>query len=235
MSLGNKAKKILVTRPESMAQESLQLLNDLGFKAFSCPLTKLEPLNYHLPILPNNFIIIANSRFALLYLKNKDIEKLKSKTIYVVGEKTTKMAKQLGFTSIITNKNAEELAKAIKDNITPDNLLLYLAGQVRYDIFLSYLQEYSFNIVEIYTTLENEPEIFDYGYMDAILFYSASAARAAIQLLPYISQETKFFCISSRVCEYLPKEWQLNSFFSEDPNQKSLFKCLEANLTKQNN
>ncbi|WP_370931514.1 uroporphyrinogen-III synthase [Bartonella sp. DGB1] len=230
MRLGKTTKNVLITRPEIMCHSTMTILTELGYNVFCHPLTKLIPIDYQLPSLINDFIIIATSPFALKSLKKADIKLLQKKRIFVVGDKTAEQAETLGFDKISTSLTSLEMVNKINKIIDKKNQVLYLAGKIRFDKFLSKLNKTHIILIETYDSIANKVKNCNLPIMDAILFYSLMATEGYLQLTPYINNKTKFFCLSERIYNNLPKKLQKNSFFPTIPTQEQLFLCLQYNL-----
>ncbi|EKE10014.1 MAG: Uroporphyrinogen-III synthase [uncultured bacterium] len=120
--------KVLLIRPFEDAEPLMTQLEALGKKALCYPL--FNPFFLPAPPLTNPQALIITSKNALRAIQ--DSPHLKSLPLYVVGDQTEELARELGFTQVISGGGtSQDLLKLVLNHAHATKGALYhLSGQV---------------------------------------------------------------------------------------------------------
>ena len=119
---------ILLIRTFEDALPLASHLEALGKKVLCYPL--FEPVFFAIPPLENPQALIITSKNALRALKDND--HLKKIPLYVVGDQTAALARQLGFITVFSAAgNSKNLQELVAQQAQPEKgVLYYLSGQI---------------------------------------------------------------------------------------------------------
>lgn len=228
--------RVLITRPEPSASLTATKLVDLGFFPVSLPVSRTVALPFN--IIDQSFDALAiTSANAFRYVPVEYLEPLKALPVFAVGEGTARAAQQAGFQNVIEGGgDAVRLAATMAEYLPKAAQVLYLAGRVRQSIFEDKVSEAGLNMevcdvynVETIDYSANEiSPIFNEGPFVAVLLYSAIATQAFVETMHKIhaqfDPETLFFCISERVAQQLPPQWQRQALIADHPDETGIFR-----------
>lgn len=124
--------KILITRPEDDAQETLEILSDHGFKAISHPFLKIQNMPISLELYKDVQGYIFTSKNAVRSIKDSIDEGM---LVFSVGQSTAEVSRQYGFETIHTAQgNVQSLVRMINQQHPPLNLLYCRGDHVTSDL-----------------------------------------------------------------------------------------------------
>lgn len=236
------APTILVTRPQPGASVTGEKLAKAGFNVVVQPFTEMvaKPASSDLSGLQNVTTIIVTSSNALRYLSDGMRVALSSVRMLTVGDATREKAQRQGFDNVVSaDGNARDLAGLIRQEVTPDDHILYLCGAVRtpdIETELSRLK-LSFIVVETYETIKISQltDIINTVFLDseinAVCFYSSVSAQLYAEYFQGAGSSnkilnTKYFCISERAKSCLPDALKSLSYVSEKPRDDAMIDLL---------
>ncbi len=152
------------------------------------------------------------------FFKNGFQLKLNQK-IYGVGEKTEKHLNSLGFQSIRTEKNAEQLKLYLKEN-AKDEKFLHFGSDLSIPIFRN---NTNYQQIPVYKTELLFPKITD-NY-DIIVFFSPSGVRSFIQNNAF--QNEKIFSIGKTTTKEIEKYTKKAIFTSSKNTLKDVVSMIK--------
>lgn len=243
--------RVLVTRPEPGCGKTAILLRGMGHEPVELPLFRTV---FHSDALcqigtASAFIVTsANAIRALESAPDRDLAGLQI-PVYAVGAATAAAARAHGFANVSTGPgNARGLADLLLERIasgiitpSPDSPLTYLAGAPRSadlerrllaaGVDVKSVEVYemigiSYSTDFLFSTILSPP-------LDAILLYSANAARRLRMLLGPQTQparhiECPFLCLSAEIAAALPAPWRDRAIIAASPDERSLLASLAA-------
>jgi uroporphyrinogen-III synthase len=172
--------RVLITRPESDAFKTAEVLKARGHEAVLAPLFVVKPLSHLLVLGPDAFL--ATSANALRALNCSGVDR--AKPMFAVGNATATEAKTQGFTDIRSAAgDSSDLAKLVRSQLKKGMRLGYLTGKPRNDEAVRALSDmYAVETVEIYETVAADHlpdparEGLESGTLDAVMHFSPRAA-----------------------------------------------------------
>ena len=144
--------KILITRPEPDATATAERLIGLGYECLSLPATEIVATGNIMPSAAFS-AILATSANAFRMMSTADIARLSTNHLHCVGEKTAKIARDLGFLSItVAGGSGTKLVSDIKATYPTRARFLYLTGSPRKPMVEAELQQAGYEVtsVELY-------------------------------------------------------------------------------------
>lgn len=233
---------VLVTRPQPDADATASALRARGHDVLVAPMLTFEPRPLKLDSDTRFAAIIVTSGNALRALAGDPaIEALRALPVYAVGEKTADVAREAGFSKVISaDGDAAQLRDLIAKRGKPGDPLLYLAGADLAGDIAGELGARGFTVVTQTTYRMVPAEILPASAADAIangrmtgvLHYSrrsarafATAARASgveitVLALPQI-------CLSDAVAIVLRDSGADHVSVAARPDQDALFQALD--------
>jgi len=235
-------RRVLVTRPVREAGPTGRRLAELGFKPVDLPLTETIQLHVVPESLPDRIDAVAvTSGNALRHAPPGLIARLTGKPCFAVGAKTAQQARSLGFSAVEEGPgDAEGLAGTVIGCLGGAARIVYLGGRVRLSGFEARLAQAGIGI-DVVETYDTQPILYDAGRLsaaigtepvDAVLLYSAMAARAFVRL--DWPQPTKtllarafLLCLSARVGEELNGIGEAQILVAPEPTESALLRLLD--------
>ena len=232
--------RILVTRPEPSASRTATLLRQRGFLPVVLPLseTLARDVGFSSDLRVDH--VAATSGNALVHANPHLIDLLKPFPLSAVGERTARIARELGFREVShADHDAQSLAELLLKRTGPGMRIAYLCGTPRKPVVEKIMREYGRDLLalETYQTRSLTPDAlevaasFDAEFA-AALVYSPFSARLLAQFLHEQGGETHrttlFVCLSPAIAEALPQS--LRKVVTEFPSEESLIRTLEATL-----
>lgn len=242
---------VLITRPKD---ESINLeikLKDYGFKVHKLPIIEITTIFENKTQIEEElskkirFAIITSPSGAKALVK---LTNLRDFEILTIGDKTGSILKENGFLNVkIIKKTAENLAKHIVENFTPnDKKIIYFSGSnISFDI-IKYLELHKFNASEIIIYNSEKLLNIDLKFsliakqLDAALFFSARTAQIFVDEVITNGIESELVnctavCLSNNIAKTLNKIKWKNIITSNQVTEDSLLnKVLEIWKIKQN-
>ena len=236
-------RSVLITRPQPAAQVTGQLLQAAGYQAQILPLSKTLALPVHIEEGHDGDLaaITVTSVNALRHCPHDILQRYHHLPLFAVGVRTAEAAKAAGFQTVIEGGgDAVRLAATMARELPEASHIIYLAGKVRQPVFENEVSTAGLvmRTYDVYDTVfmadhdfNNPPYGTSRKALDLVLLYSGSAATALSELQPHLpvnffNQETKFLCISRRVAQLLPPDWQKQSLAADHPDEEGIFRLL---------
>ena len=243
-------RRVLVTRPEPGASETVRLLETLGFVPIKLSLQETRPLVVDDFACPEAvLIVVIPSASAVRHGQRGLLKRWFEVPCLAVGEATARAAREAGFRHVREGGgDAESLADAIIAD-RPAGAVAYLCGKVRRPVFEQRLATAGIPVcvVQTYDTLpiarDDETVIRAAGTdsIDYALVYSANAAALLLDLmmremLQNVFAGTTLVCISPRVAEIFPpsggKLERNKIVIAQEPNEGALLEALSDSANR---
>lgn len=234
---------VLITRPQPAAVFTSQLLQAAGYQTQILPLSETLALPVHIEDSEGiDFAAITvTSVNAFRHCPEQILQRFHHLPLYAVGVRTAEAAKAAGFKTVIEGGgDAVRLAATLGRELPKTSHVIYLAGQVRQPVFENEVAATGLKMrtYDVYDTVFLDDHNFQSPLtrtsrkaLDLVLLYSGTAAQALNELEPqlpvgFFDQETKFLCISRRVAQLLPPDWQKQSLVADHPDEEGIFRLL---------
>lgn len=230
--------KILITRSQSMNENTAAVLVAMGHEPIGCPLVEIVDTGASIP--ETNFggvIFTSQAALEILAERERAGELLsRSLKVFAVGKRTAEQARVLGFSNVIAGDgNVDGLAELI-DKSDCQKPLLYLAGVDRAMELASAAAEIV--LVEIYQAQLLDPgkgrlqAALDEVSDGCVFLYSV---RTACHLFELISQHNlekcivnvAFIAISKKVANAVASELSLPVLIAHQPSQLAMIDLVE--------
>lgn len=234
--------RVLVTRPQPGADQTVARLASLGYEPLLLPLTQAVPLAQALPDFSPQ-LVAATSPQAFHHLSPKLRETLAIIPAIVTGEGTAAAARTAGFMDVqASGGNVSGLLDALGKRGMTNADVLYLAGRIRRPELELFLQNHArrTGLIEVYDTVsvsyttEKLQEIAGGGAIGAVLFTSVEtvSALAAIadQNFHQVIDKSTFICLSPRIAEAAQSAFPNKVFVSAEPTGDSLMVTLAGSI-----
>ncbi len=179
---------ILSTKTLSVAQR--QAFLDAEIDLLEQDFIEIQNNNFELKEINTN-LIFSSQNAVLSLMEQKDWQKLTSKSVFCVGEKTKDLLEANGFTVDVYLDYASELAEIITLIYNKESYTFF-SGNLRKETLPKALKNagITFNEIEVYQTKLAPFKIFKEENFDGILFFSPSAVES------YLTNNT----ITKEVC-----------------------------------
>lgn len=231
-------RRILVTRPQPAAKQTAERLKQLGFSPVLLPLSRTAPLDFSVNERPFAALTVTSAN-AFQHIPDAKLAPYRSVTLFAVGEGTARAAHAAGFTQVVEGGgDAVRLAATMADRLPMGAEVLYLAGRVRQPVFESEVKKWGLNMVvhDVYDTLPcaysavEIHTVLDTGPFAAVLLYSGVSSKVFVDCMvpnkASFGSDVHFLCISQRVADFLPTEWQANALVADHPDENGIFRLL---------
>ncbi len=231
-------RRVLVTRPEPGASETVRRLEALGFVPVKLPLQETLPLAVDSFACPEDVSVVVPSASAVRHAPRELLKRWFEVPCLAVGEATARVAREKGFRHVREGGgDADSLADEIMAS-KPVGVVAYLCGKVRRPVFEQRLSAAGIPVcvVETYDTLpiahDDRTVIGTTGAQTIhyTLVYSANAAELLLNLmmretLQNLFAGTTLICISPRVAEIFPGG-RNQIVIAQEPNEGALLEAL---------
>jgi uroporphyrinogen-III synthase len=238
--------KLIVTRPETAASKTAEKLRSLGHEVSVSPMLEIVATETDMPSDDFSMIIITSAN-ALQILEKQDFEhSLLDTPLYVVGDQTSKIARDIGFINVHSAAgNAKNLVELIKScspaSQTSQKSALYICGKHSTSGFIDDLSmfglnikvwiNYKANLVDQLTN--NSVDFLSTGNSVGVLLYSARSARQFSKLIDhqkttYTIENMSIFVLSSMVKKALSEDLQKVTRIAQKPDEQSLFALIAS-------
>lgn len=177
-----------------------------GLRVLMYDAIRIVPCIFSVNGLHKNAIITSQNTLKMLRQSNQWVQvQSKIEYVYAVGEKTSELAKSLGFKVVYKGNNANELAQYIAEH-TNHSQFTFLCGQSRREELPEILKQNKIQCKEIivYQTLNNTRN-WSRSFA-GILFYSPSGVQSYLaDNYTYLKEDTKVFCIGNTTAQEAAK------------------------------
>lgn len=225
--------KLLITRPEPDATATAERLIGLGYECLSLPATEIVATGNAIPS-DKVAALLATSANAFRTMTRADIAQLNSTPLHCVGEKTAKIAREMGFLSVhVAGGSGTKLVSDIKAHYPLHARFIYLTGSPRKPTVETELKAAGYQVtsVELYQAQAVSawpgPMIRSLAGIDAALHFS----RASVETLLVLAERSgllaqlkhlRHFCLSDDVAQPLRALGCLRVAIAAQANEKSL-------------
>jgi uroporphyrinogen-III synthase len=239
--------RVLIIRPELQARQTAAKLAALGHDPVILPLfAPSHDLEHCLEALKSNYSALAvTSAEAVRCLQalGPALTPYLDRTMFTVGRATARLAKEAGFTRVISAAgNGHDLAAVVAGQLaagTQGTPVLYLAGVKRSGIFEETLQGNDIDCVtaEIYDMAAipyspaQQQKLMVNRAVDAAFLFSRENAKAFFDLEVFADskealRKTLFFCLSRNIAEVVPEKFKNSAVVSLNPDEDELIDLL---------
>ncbi|TPW30858.1 uroporphyrinogen-III synthase [Martelella alba] len=235
--------RVLLTRPERRAQQSLAQLEATGHAGRNIALTypQHDPAAVRLALAAPFSVLAVTSVEAIRALALANINSdILSRSLFAVGAATAAAAQQAGFHRIITGPgDGRGLAEAVAASglVAKDGpALLYLAGEPHTKTFETTLEQArlqartvtAYRMMPVDFGEQDLITLLDGFQPDAIAFYSQATADRFFTLFGQEiagpdMQNIIFACLSATVAAAIPKDLPNRVLIAETPHETALF------------
>jgi uroporphyrinogen-III synthase len=211
--------QISILSTKILSSEQRQVFIDANIDLLEDDFIAVENANFELKNIHQN-LIFSSQNAVLSILKQKNWEKLKTKTVFCVGIKTKELLEQNGFEVAVYMDYASELAEIIT-LIYASESYTFFSGNLRKDHLPIALTKAKivWNEIETYQTKLTPFKISAEEKFNGILFFSPSAVESYLKD-NNIQNET-CFCIGETTARALQKITK-NIIIPETPTIESL-------------
>lgn len=240
--------RVLVTRPEPDAQETVQRLGALGIEGVVAPLLERAPLHASLPVADGFAGIALTSANALRALDERGaLGPYLGLRVFAVGEKTAETAKEFGFLDVVNAGGSvqhlvEEIAAA-----QPRQPIFYPAARHQSADLAQALAPFGVTVVpsRVYEmrAVSTLPATVTAGLIDgtlaAALFYSRRTAETFVKLTVHlVAREARarigVLCLSEQVAEPLLDAHFVRVSLADHPSEEAMMALALAFVRDQN-
>jgi|SRR5690625_3085105 len=231
--------RLLVTRPEQDATETIAALQALGHEALAEPLLVVRPMAQGLPALrPFQALLITSRNGLRAFVRLSDDRRL---PVYAVGPGSAATARAEGFSQVHdADGDAHALADLVRSSLQPSaGPLLHAAGR---DVAAGLSEKliaagFDFHRVVLYAADPVEGfsadclEALDQGTLDGVLNFSPRAATTFADLITRAGMQQACagltaYCLSEAVAQALADlPWEA-IHIAAAPNQDALLALL---------
>lgn len=225
--------RVLVTRAEPDASRTAAALAALGHQPLVVPLQDIRPQLVPPPGAAVDAVGVTSSN-ALRHADPAHLSAFLPLPCFAVGEETAKTARRAGFADVRTGPgDAAGLADVIARALPPGSRLAYLCGRKRKDALESALDKAGIAVtaLEIYDVADRTPdrtELTRAAEAEAVLVYSAGAARRLAAAFAGRLTGARFVAISGGAAAALPGDWRQRATIAATPDETSMLKALAA-------
>lgn len=205
-------KDVLLIRPIEDALPIAKILKSKGIEPLLYPLFIPRLLSISLPKDPQAFIITSKNALRAI----EEHKELRKTPLYVVGEQTAQLAKEMGFTTILSALGtSQELTQLILNHAHPDKgILWHLSGKLVKGNIVQELQDKGFKaerkiVYRIEEIDHVDPLLFDdiqNQRVSHVMFFSPHTTQMFINLMKKKRLEEKTsqmtaLCLSQDIAE----------------------------------
>lgn len=230
--------KILITRSQSMNENTAAVLVALGHEPIECPLVEIVDTGTSIPVADFSGVIFTSQAAMEILSEREKAGGLLSRSlkVFAVGERTAEQARTLGFTDVIAGESNVDGLMELINKSDCQKPLLYLAGVDRAMELAGAAAEIV--LVEIYQAQLLDPgkgrlqvaldEVSD----GCVFLYSV---RTTCHLFELISQHNlekcivnvAFIAISKKVANAVASELSLPVLIAHQPSQLAMIDLVE--------
>jgi uroporphyrinogen-III synthase len=171
--------QIRILSTKKLLPNQKQFLLNAGFSVIEADFIGIR---YKVPELKevNDNLIFTSTNAVKSVLENPEVENIKGKSCFCVGDKTKAVLESNGFTVLESGPNASELAQKIRSGHR-DKSFTFFAGNLRLETLPLSLKisGVNFNEIEVYETVLLPHKIN--ANCDGILFFSPSGVESYIR------------------------------------------------------
>jgi uroporphyrinogen-III synthase len=240
---------VLLTRPSPDNETSREALRSRGFEVLLAPMLRFEPAPFASDPDADYQAVIVTSANALRAIESGLAQSpLRELPLFVVGEHTASVARDIGFAEVISAKGD---ASALRDRVLESvhvkeqkpRPLLYLAGaDLSRDLAgelgqhgLEVVTRTTYRMVALATLPRAVCDAFARDEVDAVLHYSRRSAAAFLEAVRNEGIEISALavpqcCISANVAAVLHEAGAAQVKVAVSTDEKALFEALERAL-----
>ena len=231
---------ILVTRPANVAERTRVRLAEMGHDVMTAPLLvlKFRPPERLIGSATPDAVVITSANGAHAVADHPDLAKLSALPLWTVGSRTTRAAKEIGFTAF--RNEAQDLHElgGMLGREKPQTLL-YLAGEARSGDLAALAPRHTVETRVVYSALpvqtfpSEAADALRAGRISHVLHYSRRLAEtylalAAAEGLKDAALAPRQLCLSDRVAAPLQAAGAKQILTAVLPREEALLALVEA-------
>lgn len=228
---------LLLTRPLLDSKKTKSILKKYGHRVYIEPMFKIKYLNTKLA---QNFdVILSTSSNGIRSLSR--ISQERDCSIITVGNGTMRVAREFGFTSVVSaNGNVRDLVSYIREFYPQELKFLYVRGEEISFNLKKALTEKGFSVEEaiLYEAINRKKltekckKFLMTNSIDGILFFSTRTAKTFCSLVERSNlldsiKNITAYSMSKKITENLASYCWKNIITSSQPTQESILNCIE--------
>jgi len=228
--------RLLVTRPDPQGEQTAFMLRARGHEVVSAPLLRLETLDADFGAGSWTAIAVTSANAIRAVMMHKRHAEILALPMFVVGQRTAEVAREAGFANgVSADGDAQDLAALIAKNLSPGNVLLYLAGEDRANDLEAVLAPAGISVrtAVIYRAIAEEalPEgalgRLATGTIDGVLHFSRRSAATFVAAAQDgagwdNSLKCHHFCLSMQVAEPLVQAGAKHIHVAASPDEAAV-------------
>jgi uroporphyrinogen-III synthase len=209
--------RVLVTRPKEDAIRTAEKLKRLGHESIIDSLFLIEPVEFDVPLVSFDAIAVTSANAVRIGAEDRRLAGLRSLPLFAVGAQTAEVARQAGFSKVITaDGDVKSLGRSLSDQLSAGARVLYLGGENRAQDLAALVAPEGINVemLIIYRAKAAEHFAEETGNLlradkiDAVLHYSPRGSATFVVLAQQEKLEAVFsslshICLSNAVAKPL--------------------------------
>ena len=228
---------VLLTRNLEDSKDLIQKFKSNGFKVSNLPLLEISKVNYNVIKINNFNAIIFTSSNAIKFLDLKNINK--NTLCFCVGSSTEKTARSNGFQRVYAaDGNVRNLKELIQLNLSTNNKILYISGEVvSYPLDRDLISE-GYNVERLINYKVKFNENLDPLFLESlkkdtpnlVYVYSENSAKSFLNLIKKYElvdywMNTNLMCIGEKTSSVLNViKWKKIFLFNPGEEEFLLYK-----------
>ena len=236
--------RLLVTRPETQAERTAQMLRAGGHDVMVASLLRIEAVpNPDFGTGPWTAVVMTSVNAAGAVLAHRRLAELQPLPVFAVGARTAAAARGAGFAQVESaDGDVTTLAAMLTDRLPESARILHICGHDSTGDLSGMLAEAGFSVrtVVVYRAVADGwlpadvVEAFAGGRVDGVLHYSRRSALAFLAAAEDAgvldrAMALKHFCLSSEVAAPLRQASARHVFIARRPNEQALLDLVAAN------
>jgi uroporphyrinogen-III synthase len=231
---------ILVMRPFPDNEKTAAALRAAGFDVLLSPLLQFEPLPFHDDRTAYDAVVVTSANALRGVEGHPILRRLQSAPLFAVGDSTAALARQFGFTTVLSaSGDSGTLLELVAAKVPTGSTLCYLAGVDISRDLATELEDSGYMVVTRTTyRMSKVPHFNDAaraafadGEIGAVLHYSSRSARAFVEAVQNAGLEIAAFslpqcCISDGVAAILREAGAPRVMIAQSPDENAIFDVL---------
>ncbi|MEO7221055.1 MAG: uroporphyrinogen-III synthase [Devosia sp.] len=219
--------RLLVTRPEPNASETAARLRALDIDAVVEPLLIAQTLTTSLPPADGFSALAVTSANALRALDERgEIARFRSLPVYTVGDRSAAVAREMGFTQIVSARGNVDDLIALLANAGVDGPVLYPTARQHTGDLAKALAPHGVMVITaaVYEMNPATRLTADFAGLDGALFYSRRTAETFARLAPAAAHSARpgMLCLSEAVAQPLIAAHFVRVSLADHPSEEAM-------------
>lgn len=211
---------MIILSTKKLSKQQIALFDEKKFTVVHSNFIITKAITFKVDQL-NEFVIFTSKNAIKSVLKNSNIDVIRNKKCFCVGEKSKLFLEKYGLDVVAFSKDAETLVNFIIETYS-NKTFTFFSGTIRKDILPKKLigNNFAFNEITVYKTVLNPKKIK--LKTDVLLFFSPSAVESYLQENEVTNQTC--FCIGKTTAKALEgsEVSKLNIIIASQPSVESV-------------